>query len=192
MIANAGTMKTQFPSSSALAPALRTIASMIKLQSQIGSRRQIFLLDFGSFDTHAAQADTHASLLAQLDQGVAIFIEAMQELGVYEKVTLFTASDFARTLQFNGALGSDHAWGGHHFVVGGAVKGGQIFGDFPDLTLSGANDIDGSGRWVPTTALSQYAGTLAAWFGVPAASLPAILPGLANFSTQPLGFLPQS
>jgi uncharacterized protein (DUF1501 family) len=113
----------------------------------------------------------------------------MQELGVYNDVTLFTASDFSRTLQYNGSLGTDHAWGGHHFAVGGAVKGGKVYGEFPNLELNGPNDLDGTGRWVPTTALSQYAATLASWFGVPAANLPSILPGLSNFSSSNVGFV---
>ena len=189
ILAGVGTMKTQFPSSCALSPALVTVSNMIKLQSTIGARRQIFLIDFAGFDTHAAQTATHASLLSQLDESIAIFIQSMHELGVYNDVTLFTASDFARTLEPNGSLGSDHGWGGHHVVVGGAVKGGKMYGAFPTLQLNGPDDIDGSGRWAPTTALSQYAGTLASWFGVPPSSLPSILPGLSNFSTQSLGFV---
>jgi uncharacterized protein (DUF1501 family) len=90
-----------------------------------------------------------------VDQAIGIFISAMQELGVYDDVALFTASDFARTLQYNGSLGTDHAWGGHHFAVGGAVKGSNIYGSFPNLELNGPSDIDGSGRFIPTVALSQ-------------------------------------
>jgi uncharacterized protein (DUF1501 family) len=189
VLADAKALKTAFPSSNQLGPALETVAAMIQLRSQIGARRQIFLLDCGSFDTHAAQASLQPLLFAQLDQAIAIFISAMQEMGVYSDVTLFTASDFARTLQYNGSLGTDHAWGGHHFVVGGAVKGGKIYGQFPNMELNGPNDIDGSGRWAPTTALSQYAATLASWFGVPAADLPLILPGLSNFSSTNVGFV---
>ena len=189
VLPGASTLKTQFPSSNGLAPALQTIATMIQLRSQIGSRRQVFLLDFGTFDTHASQLPTQASLYAQLDQAIGIFMSAMQELGVYNDVTLFTASDFARTLQSNGSLGTDHAWGGHHFAVGGAVKGGKLYGTFPSLQLNGPDDIDGTGRWAPTTALSQYTATLASWFGVPASELPAILPGLSNFSSTNLGFV---
>ncbi len=189
ILSDAGPLKTQFPSSNLLAPALQTIATMIQLRSEIGARRQIFLLDFGSFDTHASQAGLQPLLFAQVDQAISIFISAMQELGVYDDVTLFTASDFARTLQYNGSLGTDHAWGGHHFAVGGAVNGGKLYGTFPDMELNGPDDIDGSGRWVPTTALSQYAATLASWFGVPAAELPTILPGLSNFKSKNLGFV---
>jgi uncharacterized protein (DUF1501 family) len=189
ILADATPLKTAFPSSNQLSPGLETIATMIQLRSRIGARRQIFLVDCGSFDTHAAQTSVQADLFAQVDQAVSIFMSAMQELGVYNDVTLFTASDFARTLQYNGSLGTDHAWGGHHFVVGGAVKGGKMYGKFPNMELNGPDDIDGSGRWAPTTALSQYAATLASWFGVPSGDLPLILPGLSNFSTVNLGFV---
>ncbi len=182
-------LKTSFPSSCALSPALQTISSIIQLRGQIGARRQIFLIDLGGFDTHASQLTTQAGLLGQVDQGVAIFTAAMQELGVYKDVTMFTASDFARTLQYNGSLGTDHAWGGHHFVVGGAVKGGQLYGKFPSMQINGPDDIDGSGRWAPSTSLSQYLATLATWFGVPTADLPKILPGLSNFGSSNVGFI---
>jgi uncharacterized protein (DUF1501 family) len=187
ILKDATPFKTSFPGSSALAASLKTIATMIQLRNQIGARRQIFLLDFGTFDTHASQASAQPGLFSQVDQGISIFMNAMQELGVYDNVTLFTASDFSRTLQYNGSLGTDHAWGGHHFVVGGAVKGGKIYGSFPSLEINGPNDIDGSGRWAPTTALSQYSATLASWFGVPSADLASILPGLSNFSSTNVG-----
>ncbi len=189
VLAGATPLGTAFPSSNQLGPALQTIATMIQLRSQIGARRQVFLVDCGPFDTHSAQSDLQPTLFAQMDQAISIFMSAMQELGVYNNVTLFTASDFARTLQYNGSLGTDHAWGGHHFVVGGAVNGGKMYGAFPNLALNGPNDIDGSGRWVPTTALSQYAATLASWFGVSNADLPSILPGLSNFDSRNLGFV---
>ncbi len=189
VLSDAKAFKTAFPSSNEVGPALQTVATMIQLRGEIGARRQIFLIDCGTFDTHAAQATSQPILFAQLDQAVSIFISAMQELGVYNDVTLFTASDFSRTLQYNGSLGTDHAWGGHHFAVGGAVKGGKVYGEFPNLELNGPNDLDGTGRWVPTTALSQYAATLASWFGVPAANLPSILPGLSNFSSSNVGFV---
>ena len=189
VLADATPLQTSFPASCGLAPALQTIATMIKLRNQIGARRQVFLLNFGSFDTHASQLATQQALFAQVDQAIAIFSNAMQELGVFNDVALFTASDFARTLQYNGSLGTDHSLGVHHFVVGGAVKGGSLFGTFPNLQLNGPDDIDGGGRWAPTTALSQYVATLASWFGVPTAALPMILPGLSNFNTANLGFI---
>ncbi len=181
--------KTSFPSSNPLSGALYTVATMMQLRNQIGARRQIFFINAGGFDTHAAQSSYQGQLYSMIDQAVGVFIQAMQELGIYNDVTLFTASDFSRTLSINSSGGSDHAWGGHHFVVGGAVKGGKIYGTFPNLQLGGPDDIDGSGRFVPTTALSQYTATLASWFGVPNAALGGMFPGLNNFATSNLGFV---
>ncbi len=181
--------RTNFSPSNPLSPALYTVATMMQLRAAIGARRQIFMIDAGSFDTHANQAAALAQLYPMLDQAVGTFVSVMQELGVYDDVTLFTASDFSRTLQMNSAGGSDHAWGGHHIALGGAVKGGQIYGTFPDLTINGVNDIDGTGRYVPTTALSQYMATLASWFGVPSSALRGMFPGLSNFSSANLGFV---
>ncbi len=189
VLQSATPLKTIFPSSNPMSPALVTIATMIQLRQQIGASRQIFFINAGGFDTHADQSASQPTLFSQLDQAVEVFSQAMQELGVFPNVTLFTASDFARTLQYNGSAGTDHAWGGHHFVVGGAVKNGQLYGTFPSLQLNGPDDLDGTGRWLPSTSLSQYAATLASWFGVPSAALPAILPGLSNFSNQNLGFI---
>ncbi|RRA47785.1 DUF1501 domain-containing protein [Acidipila sp. EB88] len=190
VLGSASGFSTSFPSSNPLSSALYTVATMMQLRNQIGARRQIFLIDVpNSFDTHADQADIQPGLYAMIDQFIGTFVSVMQEMGLYNDVTLFTASDFSRTLQMNSAGGSDHAWGGHHFVVGGAVKGGKVYGTFPSLTLNGADDIDGTGRFVPTTALSQYTATLASWFGVPSSQLGAMLPGLSNFSTANLGFV---
>ena len=189
VIVNAQPFKTPFPSSNPVMGQLQTVATMMQLRSQIGARRQIFLVNVNGFDTHTSQAGTQAALFAQLDQAVGTFISAMQELGLYQDVTLFTASDFSRTLQINSLAGTDHAWGGHHFVVGGAVKGGAVYGTYPNLQLNGPDDFAGTGSFVPTTALSQYMATLASWFGVPASALPGMLPGLSNFSTMNLGFV---
>ena len=120
---------------------------------------------------------------------MAAFYQATQELGVTNDVTTFTLSEFARTLEPGSNGGSDHAWGGHQLILGGAVKGNAVYGTFPTLALGGPDDADQNGRWIPTTALDQYAATLATWFGVSAANLPAIFPNLANFSTSNLGFM---
>ena len=180
---------TSFDGGNPLASQLYTVATMMQLHSSIGARRQIFLIDAGGFDTHAGQDQAQPGLYKQIDGGVDMFIRVMQEIGLYNNVALFTASDFSRTLAINTANGSDHAWGGHHFVVGGPVRGGKIYGSFPNLQLNGPDDLDGSGRFVPTTALSQYMATLAAWFGVPASALPAMFPGLSNFGAANLGFV---
>ncbi len=189
ILSDAQGFKTNFPGNNPISGPLYTIATMMQLHSQIGARRQIFFIDAGGFDTHAGQAATQAQLYPTIDQAIGVYTQVMQEIGLYDNVTLFTASDFSRTLQMNSAGGSDHAWGGHHFVVGGAVKGAKVYGTFPNLQLGGPDDIDGSGRYVPTTALSQYAATLASWFGVPSSALGAMLPGLTNFQNTNLGFV---
>jgi len=110
-------------------------------------------------------------------------------MGLANEVTTFTMSEFNRVLEPNSAAGSDHGWGGHTIVMGGAVKGGNIYGTYPTLELGGPNDCDVNGRWIPTTSTSQFAATLASWFGVSAANLPVVLPYLSNFTTQNLGFV---
>ena len=110
-------------------------------------------------------------------------------MSLTSQVTAFTCSDFARTFQPNSTLGSDHGWGSHQIVLGGAVKGGQMYGTFPTLALGGPTDVGSNGRWLPTTSSAQYASTLAQWFGLPSANLSTVLPYLNNFSTNNLGFL---
>jgi hypothetical protein len=117
------------------------------------------------------------------------FYEATQELGVANDVTTFTLSEFSRTLQPGTNAGTDHAWGSHQLIQGGAVKGNTVYGTFPTLVLAGPADAGNNGRWIPTTALDQYAATLASWFGVSNANLPTIFPNLSNFSTNNLGFM---
>ena len=189
VLGSAQPFRTSFNPSNPLSAGLYTVATMMQLRSQIGARRQIFLINAEGFDTHAAQGGAQPQLFAMIDNAVGTFVQVMQELGLYNDVTLFTASDFSRTLQMNSAGGSDHAWGGHHFAVGGAVKGGKVYGSLPNLQINGPDDLDGSGRFVPTLALSQYSATLASWFGVPSSALNSMLPGLSNFSTNNLGFV---
>jgi len=129
---------------------------------------------------------TQNRLLGEISSAVTAFDAAMVELGVDRKVTLFTASDFSRTFPSNGA-GSDHAWGSHHLVVGGSVRGGQLVGDFPDLTLRGPNDA-GNGLWIPTIAVDEVAATLGRWFGAGDAQLAEVLPRLGYFRSD-LGFM---
>ena len=191
-LASAPTLSTVFPGgggSGSLAAQLQQIAQIISVQSAIGASRQIFFALLGGFDTHSSEASTHNALLGQLDSGLLAFNQAMAELNVSNQVTTFTMSDFNRVLQPNTAGGSDHAWGSHHIITGGAVNGGQVYGTFPTLALGGPDDVVGNGSWLPTTSNSQYANTLATWFGVPAAQMPAVLPCLSNFSAQSLGFV---
>ncbi len=182
-------LKTVFPANNGLGAQLQQIAQIIQVRSALSVQRQIFFAGIGNFDTHAGQLALQSSLLAEISPALAAFYNATVELGVSSEVTTFTMSDFSRTFQPNSNNGSDHAWGAHHIVLGGAVKGGQIYGTYPTLALGGPDDSDSNGRWVPTTASSQYAATLAQWFGVSVAELPAVLPSIGNFSTNNLGFV---
>lgn len=157
--------------------------------------RQIFFCSLGGFDNHSNQGLDQAALLADVDFALNAFQSAMTTIGAGSKVTTFTMSDFARTLEPGSVSGTDHAWGSHHLVLGDAVHGGKFFGTYPDITLGGPDDMDGSvakpggeGRWIPTTSVDQYAATLASWFD-PTVNLNTLLPNLANFSPTTLGFL---
>ena len=190
-LASAPRLSTVFPGggSGSLGAQLQQIAQIISVRSAVGASRQIFFALLGGFDTHSSEASTHNALLGQLDAGLLAFNQSMTELNLANQVTTFTMSDFNRVLQPNTAGGSDHAWGSHHLITGGAVKGGQVYGTFPTLALGGPDDAIGNGSWLPTTSNSQYANTLATWFGVPAAQMSTVLPCLANFPTQSLGFV---
>jgi uncharacterized protein (DUF1501 family) len=129
------------------------------------------------------------ALLAGISPALAAFYNATVEMGVQSSVTTFTMSDFSRTFQPNSNTGSDHAWGSHHIVLGGAVKGGTMYGTWPTLALNGPDDSGTNGRWVPSTGSVQYAATLASWFGVSAAQMPTIFPNIGSFATANLGFV---
>lgn len=182
---------TNITASNSLLDQLRMVARMIKIShassgAGIGHERQIYYVRLGGFDTHDNQMSeaNQPRLMARINQAVAWFYQAMLDLGYQNEVTLFTMSEFARTLNSNGN-GSDHAWGGVQFVVGGAVQGGKLVGTMPPVTLNGTQSLD-RGQFIPTTATDQYAASLAQWFGVPAIDLPTIFPNLGNFSSPTL------
>ena len=189
--AAAGDLSTHFPAAQAndfgLGQQLYEVARVIKAQKQIGDTRQLFFVQMGGFDTHTNELSTQAELLGYVSQYVNAFWNAMVEVGMQKNVTLFTISDFGRTLTSNGS-GADHGWGSHHFVVGGSVLGAQFYGTMPNLTLGGPDDF-GQGRLVPSTSADQYAATLANWFGVSDSNLNSIFTNLANFPVRNLGFL---
>ncbi len=205
----AGDTTTPFPTTG-LGRQLRQVARVIKDAPALNVTRQIFYVQIGNFDTHSNQPATQASNMTQVAQAMRSFWDEMGAQGMQNNVTLFTMSDFNRTFNPAGsgsAVGTDHAWGNHVFVMGGSVIGGDFYGSlrpdgtgnyYPTLTFAGPDDIDtgasARGRWLPTTSVDQYAAQLARWFGLPqdAATLAAVFPNLANFpgTFSQLGFLP--
>lgn len=177
------------PQPSPLDKQLLQVARIIEARAVLGASRQIFFVSLGGFDTHNDQLARQSKLLADLSQSLAAFHAATVQLGVASAVTTFTLSDFARTLQPASGGGSDHAWGNHQLVLGGAVRGRQTYGTFPTLALGGPDDFSTEGRWIPTTSTDQYAATLARWFGVAPGDLASVLPNLGRFASQDLGFL---
>lgn len=182
-------LKTVFPTGNGLAAQLQQIAQIIQVRAALGVSRQIFFCGVGNFDTHSNQLVLQNALLAQLSAAMNSFYAATVEMGVQNSVTSFTMSDFSRTFQPNSNTGSDHAWGSHHIVMGGAVNGGQIYGKFPTLALAGPDDSGTNGRWVPSTGTVQYAATLASWFGVTPAQMSLVFPNIGSFPTSNLGFV---
>jgi uncharacterized protein (DUF1501 family) len=171
-----------------LAASMQTVARIIAGRAALGVTRQIFYVQLGSFDTHDGQAQTHAKLLTQLGAAFEYFDAQMVNLGLGSNVTSFTISDFGRTLTSN-SDGTDHGWGSHHFVVGGAVNGQDMYGQYPVVGVNQANDV-GAGRLIPTTSVEQYAGTLASWFGLSDSQIKTVFPNFANFGSNPyLGFM---
>ena len=188
--------------STGLGNQLYQLAKLIAGNATVQGNRQLFFASMGGFDTHEGQSITgspteghHARLLQQLGDAMAAFYTALKNLGLSNAVTTFTQSDFGRTFAPNNSTGTDHAWGNQHLVMGGAVKGGTTYGTYPDLVLGGANDVgvdawELQGRWIPTTAVDQYAATMLGWFGASDTQLAAVLPNLRNFgAARKLGFL---
>ncbi|UPR46308.1 DUF1501 domain-containing protein [Vibrio cyclitrophicus] len=176
-----------FPDSS-LSQQLHTVARLIKSSDQLGHQRQVYFVGFGGFDTHANQLSDHAELMTVLSQSLAAFNQSMETSGLGDKVTTMTMSDFGRRLASNGT-GTDHGWASNHFVMGGALNGGQLYGQWPSLILDGENDFN-KGRMIPTTSVEQIGATIAKWMGVSNNNaMDYIFPNLVNFSVQDLGFL---
>jgi uncharacterized protein (DUF1501 family) len=199
------TLTTVFPNTG-LGSQLKQVAKVMKLNqtsAALGLNRQIFFTQIGGFDTHTNELGTQQSLLREMGDAMAAFYVATQELGISDRVTTFTLSDFGRTLQPSGSgggVGTDHGWGSHHFVMGGAVKGGKFYGVpgtgpgqngtvFPTLQLGGPDDTDSRGRWIPTASVDQYGATLATWLGVAPGDLATVFPNIGKFTTNNLGFL---
>ena len=178
-----------FPSGNPLADQLKVVARMIATSAEVGAKRQVFFVSIGGFDLHDNLVAQHPALIGRVADAMRAFYDTTAALGVADRVTSFTASDFGRTLQSNDD-GSDHGWGSMHFVMGGAVRGQRFYGTPPAIGNNTPDDV-GQGRLVPTMSVDQYAATLAAWFGVSAADLPTVLPNIGNYdrSTWNLGFV---
>lgn len=175
---------TPFDSTNSLANQLHIVAKLIASRNTLGNKRQVYFVSLGGFDLHDNLINQHAKLLTQVDNAMNSFYQATVELGVADQVTAFTASDFGRTLSSNGD-GSDHGWGSHHLVVGGAVNGQNFYGTAPSVDIGTTmQDHVGQGRLIPSTSVDQYAATLAKWHGVPEAQLYNILPNLKNFGVK--------
>jgi uncharacterized protein (DUF1501 family) len=187
-LSGAPALPIAFPNSG-LGQQLAQVAQIIAVRESLGMSRQIFFAGMGGFDNHENLLGNHAQLMATIDQAMNAFMLTMESRGTMDRVTLFTESEFNRTGNANANQGTDHAWGGHHLVLGGAVAGGQMYGTFPTHELRGQDDAGDRGNWIPTTSLDQYAATLGGWFGVSDDNLRVIFPNLANFTPQRLGFV---
>lgn len=178
---------------------LRQVAKLMKFRTQLNMSRQIFFVQLPGFDTHGSQLTMQNSLLTQLSQALKAFYDETVAQGISGQVTTFTMSDFSRTFNPAGSglnVGSDHAWAGHHFVMGDAVAGGNFYGRptangsiFPTLINNGPDDVSTRGRFVPTVSVEMYAATLARWFGLNDAELSLVFPFINNFPTSNLGFM---
>ncbi len=185
-LAGVPALQTPFDTASSLSSQLLIVARLIAARQALGATRQVFFVSLGGFDVHDFLLDAHPGLLTEVDDALASFYAATVELGVASQVTTFTASDFGRSLTSNGD-GSDHGWGSHHFVLGGAVQGGRFWGTLPSVSINGPDDV-GQGRLLPTTAVDQLGATLAAWMGIGATDLPRVLPQIANYSQRDMGY----
>lgn len=179
------TLATAFPASNSLADQLKMVARLIGARSTLGTKRQVFMVSLGGFDLHDNLISQQPTLMKRVSEAMSAFYDATVELGVANQVTAFTASDFGRTLSSNGD-GSDHGWGSHHFMVGGAVKGRAFYGKAPPVSITNTADANdqwhvGQGRLLPSTSVDQYAATLAKWFGVSNTELAGVLPNLSHF-----------
>jgi uncharacterized protein (DUF1501 family) len=206
--AGAGSLVTKFPGESgyssdpnyvpntdparSLAAQLKMIVRSVAARSTLGLRRQTFFVNYGGWDHHDEVIDTQARMLDIVSRCLVSFYAALEEIGAQNQVTLFTASDFGRTLTSNGN-GSDHAWGGNHFVLGGAVNGGLVYGAYPDLALTGTSVVTSRGVTIPALSVDEYFAEMALWLGVAPGHLSSVLPRIGNFYTpggaRPVGFM---
>ncbi|MBL8279072.1 MAG: DUF1501 domain-containing protein [Pelomonas sp.] len=185
-LAGVPALQTAFDTTSPLSAQLLMVARLIAARQTLGATRQVFFVSLGGFDTHDFLLDEHPGLLTAVNDALASFYAATVELGVANQVTTFTASDFGRSLTSNGD-GSDHGWGSHHVVLGGAVQGGRFWGTLPSVSVNGPDDV-GQGRLLPTTGVDQLGATLATWMGISATDLPSVLPQIVNYTQRDMGY----
>lgn len=181
------TVNTAFDANNPLARQFGIVARLIAARGALGLTRQVFFVQLGGFDNHTGLVAEHALRMQTLNAALSQFHDAMVELGTTNKVTTFTASDFGRTLSSNGD-GSDHGWGSHHFILGGAVQGGRYYGTAPQVSITSPDQV-GQGRLLPSTSVDQMAATLARWFGVSSSNLPLVAPHIGSFDNLDLGFM---
>lgn len=179
-------LATPFPTTS-IGNQLKEVTRLVRMRSSMGPGRQVFFCSIGGWDTHSSQKWTHWNLLQQVSKAMDAFYQATAELGLAQQVTTFTQSEFNRTFQTNGS-GTDHAWGSHQLVLGGAVRGG-VYGDYPTLALGGPDDANTRGVWVPKISTSQFGATLGKWFGAAESELAWAFPTLPNFGGYDVGFM---
>jgi uncharacterized protein (DUF1501 family) len=185
-----GTIATAFGAlNTGIASQLKQAARLIEARTAFGVKRQVFFVSLGGFDHHASLLSNQNTLFGQLAPALKAFYDYTVAAGLAGNVTTFTMSDFSRTFVGNSTQGTDHAWGAHHLVLGGAVRGADIYGSFPPLVLKGNDDAGSNGSWLPTTAVDQIGATLARWFGVPDVDLPYVFPNVGRFASSDLGFM---
>ncbi len=187
---NNAAISTQFDQNSSLAIQLEMVSKLIAVRNNLdnNTKRQIFFVGFGGWDTHKNQKVRHPKLLQQLSKSLSSFYSALEELGVEQQVTTFTASEFGRSLTAN-TSGTDHGWGGHNLVMGGSVMGGDIYGAMPKIELNSPDAIHSGSRIIPSTSVEQYSATLASWFGLSDQQIDTVFPNLNLFDSRNLGFM---
>jgi uncharacterized protein (DUF1501 family) len=178
---------------------LSMVSKIMEARTALSMNRQIFFVERGGWDHHNELLDPQSGLFIELNEAIQIFWTAIKDMNLQNNVVLYTASDFGRTLTSNGS-GSDHAWGGNHFIISGSngsgngtINGGQIYGKYPDLALNNSSTDLGRGRILPTTSVDAYMAELANWYGVPQSEMSTVIPNINNFSfsdpNSPLGIL---
>jgi uncharacterized protein (DUF1501 family) len=172
-----------------IAQQLKQVARIIEARTALSVKRQVFFVSMGGYDTHSNTITNQTNLFNQLGPALKAFYDYTVAAGVSTNVTALTMSDFNRTFIGNGSAGVDHAYGGHTLIMGGAVKGGDLYGTFPQLVVRGPDDAGNNGSWIPTTAVDQVGATIAKWFGVVPTDVDYMFPNLANFGVRDLGFM---